>query len=94
MLQVIESAFKKIDAFGLRVDLLKKDQEVQAIYTATLSAFRFRVASKGVLATFKEQEFSNTNPYYLRGTLLNDLNQQLKKQSRICSGWFSVLLNK
>ena len=28
-LQVIENAFKRIDAFGLRLDMLERDQETQ-----------------------------------------------------------------
>lgn len=43
------------------------------VYTATISAFRFKVASTCDKVIFKEQEFSNTTPHYLRGTLLNDL---------------------
>ena len=43
MMEVIESAFKRIDAFGLRVEQLEKDQETQMVYTATLSAFRLKV---------------------------------------------------
>lgn len=80
---MIEGAFKRIDAFGLRVEILEKDQETQLVYTATLSAFRFKVhqttlAENRLKTISKEQEFSNSTPHYMRSTLMNDLKQNLK----------------
>lgn len=101
-MSIIENAFKRIDAFGLRVELLEMDQEIQLVYTATLSAFRFKVQQadssnachdKKTVMT-KEQEFSNTTPHYMRNTLLNEMKSKLKCNQQICSGWFSVLLTK
>ena len=101
VLDVLEAAFKRIDAFGLRVEFLEKDHETQSLYTVTLSAFRFKViqAAAHNMSDFpaktiiKEQEFSNTKPHYMRGTLICDLKQNLKS-NQICQGWFSVLLTK
>jgi len=93
VLSVIESAFQRVDAFGLRIDL--NNEAMQSVYTATLSALRFKAnqsVQKGT-GLCKEVEFSNSAPHYMRGTLLSDLRSAVKGYT-ISQGWFAVLFTK
>jgi len=81
VLSVLERAFQRIDALGLRVELGSQQELQTAIYTTTLSAFRFKVSqstgqdsNSSSKAMYKEVEFGNSAPHYVRGTMLNDLS--------------------
>ena len=98
----IRAAFEQVDAFGLRVQYLAKDEPVQSVYILTLSAFRFEMSKnnqdeKSPLKRPYFIEFGNPLRPFERNTFCNELEKMVQSQAKgakIERGWFTICFTK